>query len=258
MSIRYTKSYNREIQRIVKNFNEKRKRAIKRGFSYVPDKVYVSDLKKRYESRALLNKELRLLKNFNTKRDAALAIEETMGGGKINAWEFDYLKKNKEAAKRYFRRELEEAQIDESPTSVVQAEYINNLRAKINYLEMDVNLMNQTQLNTYRKTVEEYLDVGKRDISAYRGFMAEVEKIMKQMNYSDDQIAKFFQGFNELSPRQFVKLYRENSLIARIYELYLPSGKDGFRLSTSDEDARNLFDTLQEQKAGLIAKYKKL
>lgn len=258
MAIRYTPEYNREIRRVVRNFNEKRKRAIKRGFSYVPQKVYVKDLKKRYESRELLNNELDLLQEFNLRRDAALEVEETLGGGKMTSWEMFYLNANKDAAKRFYQQEIKEAQRDASSMSVIKAEYINNLRTKLNYLDIDVNMMNQPELNTFRKTIEEYLNVSKRDLDSYRGFMSEAEAIMKHMGFSRQRINQFFEGFSELSPRQFVKMYRENTIISRIYELYIPSKDGSMRLSTTEEDAENLFNTFMEEKGQLIEKYKKL
>ena len=50
MAIRYDANYNREISRVVKNFNNKRNRAIKRGLKNVPAPIKVSDLKARYRT----------------------------------------------------------------------------------------------------------------------------------------------------------------------------------------------------------------
>lgn len=258
MAIRYDKNYNAEIRRIVSNFNRKRNRAIKRGFKNLPDRVLVSDLKKRYTSRRLLNRELSLLRKFNEEKDAALELVETGGGAKLTAWELQYLRRNIADAKEFYERQIQEAGIIDSDMMVAKAEYVNNLRTKRAYLDMELMQLSPSQLKTYRRTVEDYLSANKQDINAYRSWMKEVESIMRHMGYGDDTINRFFDGFGNLTPRQFVTMYRQNSIISRIYELYLPSRDGDFRLSTSEEDAENLLDTFMQQKDEMIAKAKRL
>ena len=65
MAIRYDAALNAEIRRVVKNFNQKRNRAIKRGFSNLPPTMKVSELKARYEKRPELLRELKLISKFN-------------------------------------------------------------------------------------------------------------------------------------------------------------------------------------------------
>lgn len=258
MAIKYTPDFNKEIRRIVSNFNRKRNRAIKRGFTHLPDRVLVSDLKKRYESRKLLEQELKLLKSFNEEKDSALDIVETMGGARLTSWELKYLRNNIEYAKQFYDRQIQEAGEIQTDMMISKAEYINNLRAKRSYLDMELSQLSPSQLKTYKRTIDEYLSANKRDINAYRSWLKEVETIMRHMGYGNDTINRFFEGFENLTPRQFVTMYRQNSIISRIYELYLPSREGDFRLSTDEEDAENLLDTFMQQKDEMIEKAKKL
>jgi hypothetical protein len=86
--------------------------------------------------------------------------------------------------------------------------------------------------------------------------MSEVETIMRTLGYDNAHIKEFFSGFEELTPRQFIALYRQSALVSRIYELYIPTKDGSFRLSTSDEDARSLIETFNEEKRDLIEKAK--
>ena len=104
MAIRYDKAYNAEIARTVKNFNQSRNRAIKRGFKNVPAPMKVSDLKARYTSRQALNKQLTQLRKFSKTKNALREIE-TKGGVTAINWELNYLKSNMKAAKEFFQKE---------------------------------------------------------------------------------------------------------------------------------------------------------
>ena len=67
---------------------------------------------------------------------------------------------------------------------------------------------------------------------------------------------KLFDGFDELTPRQFLTMYRQNPLVSRIYELYIPTNDGSFRLSTTEDDAKELIDTFIEEKNEMIMKAK--
>lgn len=256
MAIRYNKDYNAEIRRIVRNFNQKRNRAIKRGFINLPPALSVRELKSRYTSRKELNKELRLLEQFNKEKDEALKIVETSGGAKAIKWEVEYIKKNLENAKRYYDREIERARNLDTELNVAKLEYINNLKSKRDYLELELEELTPSQYRTFRKTVNEYLNANQRNLQGYRSWMGEVEIIMRHLGYDDDTIDQFFEGFDELSPNEFLTMYRQSAIVSRIYELYIPTKNGEFRLSTTEEDAKGLINTFMEIKNDLIRRAK--
>ena len=254
MAIRFTPEFNKEIRRIVHNFNQKRNRAIKRGYTHLPDPLTVSELKNRYESKTLLKRDLKLLSEFNTGRDEALKTVETSGGAKAIKWEYDYLKKNLQYAKRFYDREIRDASALDTPMAVAKAEYLNNLKAKREYLEMELADLNQSQFNTYKATINEYLEANQRYKSGYRSWMNEIETIMRQLGYDNKTINKFFEGFDRLTPRQFLTMYRQNAIVSRIYELYIPTKEGEFRLSTTEDDAKDLISTFMIEKEEMINK----
>lgn len=256
MAIKFDKAYNAEIRRVVRNFNQKRNRAIKRGYKYLPPKMTVSELKSRYTSRSQLNRDLNALKRFNREGDKALKVVETSGGAKAIKWEYDYLKKNLQYAKEFYDREIEDAARLDTPMMVAKSEYINNLKSKRDYLNLELAELSQSQFRTFRNTINEYLYANERNMSGYRNWMNEVELIMRNLGYDNKTINKFFEGFNELTPRQFLTMYRQSQLVSRIYELYIPTKDHSFRLSTTEEDAKDLINTFMVEKDEMIKKAK--
>lgn len=255
MAIRFDKNYNAKIDKVVRNFNQKVNRLTKRGFTHLPDTLTVSELKSRYEKRKDLNRELRFLTKFTA--DEGLKTIETSGGVKAIKWEYDYLKKNIKYAKDYYDREIAKLAYLDTPMQVAKSEYLNNLKVKRYYLDRELNELTQPQFSTYKSIVNESIQANYVQSAKYRGWLNEVETIMRQLGYDNQTINKFFEGFDKLTPHQFITMYRQSNLISRIYELYIPSKEDGdFRLSTSEEDARNLIDTVMTEKDEMIRKAK--
>lgn len=256
MAIKFDPAYNAEIRRVVKNFNQKRNRAIKRGYRYLPPTLTVSELKSRYTTRRQLNRDLNLIRKFNTKGDDALRVVETSGGAKAIKWEYEYLKKNLQYAKEFYDREIRDAARLDTPMMVAKSEYINNLKSKRDYLNLELSELSQSQFRTFRNTINEYLYANERNLSGYRNWMNEVELIMRNLGYDNKTINKFFEGFNELTPRQFLNMYRQSALVSRIYELYIPTKDHSFKLSTTEEDAKDLINTFMIEKDEMIKKAK--
>lgn len=256
MAIRFDKAYNAEINRVVRNFNQKRNRAIKRGYKYLPPLMSVSELKSRYTTRRELNRDLNALKRFNREGDKALRVVETSGGAKAIKWEYEYLKRNINYAKEFYDREIRDAARLNTPMQVAKAEYLNNMKAKRDYLNLELSQLNQSQFKTFRATINEYLNSNISMTNGYRGWMNEVEIIMRNLGYDNKSINKFFEGFEKLTPRQFLTMYQQNPLVSRIYELYIPTNDHSFKLSTSEEDAKELIETFVQEKDEMIMKAK--
>ena len=256
MAIRFDRAYNAEIARVVKNFNQKRNRAVKQGYKYLPPAMTVTELKSRYATRAELNRELNAMRRFSRGGNEVLKVIETTGGAKAIKWEYDYLKKNLRAAKAFYDREIADASKLDTEMLVNKAEIINNLKAKRDYLELELSELSQSQFRTFRKTINEYLYANERNTTSYRNWMNEVELIMRNLGYDEDTINEFFEGFDQLTPRQFITMYQQSALVSRIYELYIPTRDHSFRLSTTEEDAKNLINTFMLEKDEMIEKAK--
>lgn len=254
MAIRYDSTYNAKINRVVKNFNQKRNRAIKRGFKNVPDPIKVSDLKARYTTRKELNKQLQQLANFSKGRNDVLRKVENEGGATAIKWEYDYLKSNVKAAKEYFKKEyrLIASKVGDFPGERMR---LDNIAKKLATLDLDLAYMNQSQFNSYRAAIKEYINKPKNYGAGYRGFLREVDSVMTMVGIPDSAKNTFFEKISVLTPDQFHQLYETSDLVSRIFELAdSPSYSGTIKLNTSDEEAKDLIDTLLEETDDLVAK----
>lgn len=244
MGIKYDSDLNSELRRIVKNFNQKRNRAYKRGFSYLPNKQYVSTIKSRFDNRSDLRRYMRELERFNKLKDSALETVETLGGGRTSRWNLMFIKDNLKDTKAFFDRQIEEARelFYDDQFSIARREYLFNLEQKRKYLEMNIMTLDQSGIKTFEKYTRQALESGKTNITAYKGFLSGIEQLMRQLGYDEKTISSLYDKMGNLSPAQFVKMYRKNDLIAKLYDI-IPSPSHGKSvITTGDEEAEELID----------------
>lgn len=244
MAIKYDSDLNGEIRRVVKNFNQKRNRAIKRGFSYLPNKVYVSDIKTSFDNRTDLRRYLRELERFNKLKDAALETVETRGGGRTSRYNLMYIKDNLKNTKEFFDRQIAEAQelFYEDEYSIARRDYLFNLQEKRKYLDIDIMNLDQSGIKTFSKYTSQALDNNKSNITAYKGFLSGIEKVMREAGYDDRSISKFYEQLGNVSPAQFVKMYRQNDLIAKMYSIIRSPINGKSAINVGDKEAHKLID----------------
>ena len=255
MAIRYNKAYNREISNVVRSFNQKRNRAIQQGFKNVPSKIKVSDLKARYTSRKLMNKQLKLMREFSTGGNKVLKEVENKGGAESIAWEFKYLKSNEKLAREHFIREFKMVgkKLGEYPG---ERQRLDAISRKINLLDMDVAYMSQSQFNSYRATINEFMKLPSRQKAGYRGFLSELDWVMSVAGFDEKSKNDLFRKLNSLTPQQFYYMYENSDIIKRIYELVDSPEFGEMKLNTSTEDAQEKVQTLIDTADVLIKQAK--
>lgn len=257
MAIRYDAGYNAKIAKVVKRFNQKRIRAIRQGYKEIPDPVKVSDLKARYSSRRELNKELTLLNKFSSGGANVLETVENSGGAVAIKWEFDHLKANAKQAKDFYARQYKiiASKLGRFPSERIRLDAIRN---KVAALDVDLAYMNQKQFNAYKGVIRDYLSQASKRRGGYRGFMAQTLQIMRTVGIEEKDINRVMSKINTLSPEQFTQMYEQSDLISRIFELadspIYTSGK--LKLYTTQDDAKDLLNTLVEEVDDLVKKAK--
>ena len=254
MAIRYSKELNARLRREVDNFNKKRKRAIQRGFRQLPPAMKVSELKARYTVKSDLDREINRLRRFNVTN--ALERVETQGGIDSTSWELKYLKGNVRNARDYFERELKRVskRVAKFPG---EAERLNNIKAKIDILDIDLSYMDQEQFRSARRAIFEYVEAPAKRRAGYRGFLSEVDLVMQRLGYSSDEIDSILNKFNKLNPEQFLYAYDHYDIISRVYELADSPTYGGLKMNTTDTDAEDLIDTLKRDVDKIIKDAKK-
>lgn len=244
MAKQYLPDISKDIRRIVKNFNQKRLRAIQRGYSYVPEKQFVSAIKRNYPTKPQLQSYLKKLAKYNQMGRSAHEIVTTKGGGRISRYNLEFLKSNLKYTRDFFDKEIAEAEIlfGDNPYSIARKDYLLNLQEKRNYLNQNIMDLSQSGLTTFTKYMNMALTSESTKAASYRGFMGGIDDIMGNLGYSKQEINALYAKLNNLTPAQFVKMYRQNDIIGRLYDL-IPSpahGKEAINLN--DRDARVLID----------------
>ena len=256
MANRFDPDFNAEIRRDVKNFNQKRNRAYRRGFSYLPNKVYVSDIKANFTTKAEIRRYLRELKKFNAMGDRAFDVSTTSQGGKISRYNLMFIKDNLKDTKAFFDRQIAEAEelFYEDQYSIARRDYLFNLQAKRKYLDLEIMQLNQSGLKTFDKYTKQALSYNKNNITAYKGFLSGVEDVMKRLGYDEKTIAALYEKMGNISPAQFIKMYRQSDLIARIYDI-IPSPEHGKNIiTTGDDQAKKYIDKFMNEFEEMVRK----
>ena len=258
MARKFEPVFEAEIRRIVKNFNQKRSRAINRGFSNVPEKQYVSRIKRNFNKRSDVTDYLKSLKHFNEMGDEAFNVRETRGGGKISEYNYQMMKHNLKRARNFYKAQIVEAQnlFDLDPYSISRKDYLLNLQEKSKFLEQNILDLTPSGLSTFSKYIEQSMTSGVKQIASYRGFLAGIDDVMGRLGYSKEEINALYEKMSDLSPAQFVKMYRQNDIINRIYDL-LPSPEHNKEaINLSDDRAKELIDAFLDRFDNMVIEAK--
>lgn len=256
MATRFDPDFNAEIRRVVKNFNQKRNRAYRRGFSYLPNKAYVSNIKTNFDTKSEIKKYLKELKKFNAMGDRAFDVITTSQGGRISRYNLMFIKDNLNDTKAFYDRQIAEAEelFYEDQYSIARRDYLFNLQAKRKYLDLEIMQLNQSGLKTFDKYTRQALSYNKNNITAYKGFLSGVEDVMKRLGYDEKTIASLYEKMGNISPAQFIKLYRQSDLIARIYDI-IPSPEHGKNIiNTGDDQAKKYIDKFLNEFEEMVRK----
>ena len=125
-------------------------------------------------------------------------------------------------------------------------EYLFNLEEKRKDLELDINTLTPSQFKSFERYTTAMLDENRSKINAYRGFLSVVEQTMKLTGIPRETRNKFFDKMSNLTPAEFVKMYRDSGLVGRVYELIVSPKEGPAFVNTSDEDAELLINELIE------------
>lgn len=162
--IRYTPKINKEIARVVHNYNQKIARVQKFGdnFNYsIPNKVSIKELKKNTYTINEMRRKLKGLELY-TQRGMENTIR-TKNGYNISTYEYLNLKRETRRVKNIISREIKRLE-ETAPTSFgkVQARtfaqmgdtYYTNLKDVRERLNKDIEKMNYQEFKEYRGLVQ--------------------------------------------------------------------------------------------------------
>lgn len=233
--------FNKNARRIVKSYNQKLARARNRGLSHLPEKQSLRELRQQFPNRNELSKHLTQLKTFNEMGSSAFDIIETKAGGKLSRYELYYINENLNDTKEFYDKLIDDAQgyFENDPYSIARRDYVLNLQAKRNYLSRNLMDLDQSGIKSFQKYIDYANNFDRLNAIGYRNFLKGVTDIMELQGYDDDTINMIYDKVSELTPAQFFKMYHENDVIDKIYDLIVSPNHKGAAINTQDQDAKN-------------------
>ena len=254
MAIRYDKKLNQEINRTIKNFNQKIARLEKEQKDLLPSKITKKSLKSTVYTRSELQRKLKELQRFSKR--GAEDIITTSGGVRLTKYELNEIKRENARVKRNITREINRLKTEKpkifgkkqtSTYSEMGDHDFLNLVARRKALEKDVNKLTREEFERFTKLVEK---TGKNQQYMNNIFKENyfdmLSKLAYYFDYDNEKLTYLKDKLMSLQPNDFLKLFKEDKSIRAILDYY-PIVTNSFNAINPDdikEDVINLYDNL--------------
>lgn len=237
MPIELSPELNRRLNKVVKNYNERVRRANKFGKiakSKLPAKVKVRDLKKSYSNLDDLINEMQNLELFNRK-DLTTSVTEH-----LSVYDINLLRQNRERAVEFFEKQVELLR--------PKAETFYPLKkARMETIQQNIEILKSAktpeELRAASRYIDKYRKSFERQASGYRGFLSQTEAIMKLVGISKERRDTFFKKLSQLNEIEFMELYEKEDILNKIYTLADSPKYTGGELILYDSE-ENTFDLI--------------
>lgn len=254
MAIRYDKKLNQEINRTIKNFNQKIARLEKQDRELLPSKITKKDLKSGVYTRTELRRKLKELQRFGKR--GAEDIIETSGGARLTKYNYQNLKRENTRIKQNITREINRLRVEKpkifgkTQTSTFSemgdTDYLN-LVARRKALEKDINKLSRDELERFTKLIEKTGRNQQYMNSIFKqNYFDMLTDLAYYFDYDNDKLNMLKQKLMNLKPNDFLKLFKEDKSIRAILDYY-PIVTNSFNAINPDdikEDVINLYDNL--------------
>lgn len=214
----------------------------KAGIKNLPDTISTRELKRRFDKRSDLDRELEIIRGF---RRSNLKDTELLGGAKAIKWDVEHIKNNLNQAKRFYENEekILSERVGRFPS---ERDRLNTIMANKAALELNLDNLTQEQFDDVKGAINTFTRSRNKWGAGYRGFMSEVEEVMARTGVPNEQRNEFFKKFQKLNQEEFHYLYESSDLIKRIYAL-IDSPKTENDMNASPKDARGYVDDLMDE-----------
>lgn len=265
MAIRYDKKLNQEINRTIKNFNQKIVRLEKQERELLPSKITKKDLKSSVYTRTELRRKLKELQRFSTR--GAEDVITTSGGVKLTQYELSNIKRENARVKRNITREINRLKVEKpkifgkTQTSTFSemgdTDYLN-LVARRKALEKNIDKLSREEFERFTKLIEK---TGKNQQYMNNIFKQNYFEMLTDLayyfDYDNDKLNILKQKLMNLKPNDFLKLFKDDKSIRAILDYY-PVVTNSFNAINPDdikEDVINLYDILIDNIDEIIQDY---
>lgn len=254
MAIRYDKKLDQEINRTIKNFNQKIARLEKQEKELLPSKITKKDLKSSVYTRTELQRKLKELQRFSKR--GAEDIITTRGGIRLTKYELNEIKRENARLKRNITREINRLKVNKpkifgkTQTSTFSemgdTDYLN-LVARRKALEKDINKLSRDEFERFTKLIEKTGKSQQYMNSIFKeNYFEMLTDLAYYFDYDKDKLNKLRDKLMKLKPNDFLKLFKEDKSIRAILDYY-PIVTNSFNAINPDDikdDVITLYDNL--------------
>ena len=270
MAIRYDKKLNQEINRTIKNFNQKIARLEKQKKELLPSKITKKDLKDNVYTRTELYRKLRELQRFSKR--GAEDIIATSGGVRLTMYDYQNIKRENARIKRNITREINRLRVNKPKifgkiqsstfSEMGDTDYLN-LVARRKALEKDINKLSLDEFERFRKLVEktgrsqQYMNTVFKE-----NYFEMLTDLAYYYGYDNKKLNEMKKKLMRLKPNDFFRLFKEDKSIKAILDYY-PIVTSNFDFSSGmyvnrmdyQEDVINLYDALYDNLDDILKDY---
>lgn len=229
MAIRFDKKLDKEINKTIKNFNQKIARLEREERAlFVPAKVTKKEIVEGYKTRTDLRRKLKELQSFGER--GAEQVLETKGGVLISQYELKNIKREKQRVLYNLKRELTKLGVQKIKVAGVEQDvtfkesgdenYLNKLE-RYSLLKADISKMTQEELDEYLALLEKTKQYKNyRDNHFYDNYMQGLYEIGRFYNVDEVKMQAIRDKFYSLEPDKFLKVYDTDKAVQEIMHYY--------------------------------------
>lgn len=270
MAIRYDKKLNQEINRTIKNFNQKIARLEKQERELLPSKITKKDLKSNVYTRTELQRKLKELQRFSTR--GAEDVITTRGGVKLTKYELNEIKRENARIKRNITREINRLKVEKpkvfgkTQTSTFSemgdTDYLN-LVARRKALQKDISKLSKEEYERFKKLVDKTGKSQQYMNSVFKeNYFEMLTDLAYYYGYDNKKLGEMKKKLMKLKPNDFLRLFKEDKSIRAILDYY-PIVTSNFDFNTGmyvnrmdyQEDVLNLYDALYDNLDYILKDY---
>ena len=270
MAIRYDKKLDQEINRTIKNFNQKIARLEKQEKELLPSKITKKELKSSVYTRQELQRKLKELQRFS-KRGAEEVIT-TRGGIRLTKYELNEIKRENARVKRNITREINRLKVNKPKifgktqsstfSEMGDTDYLN-LVARRKALEKDINKLSRDEFERFIKLIEKTCKSQQYMNTVFKeNYFEMLTDLAYYYGYDNKKLNEMKKKLMRLKPNDFFRLFKEDKSIKAILDYYpiVTSNFDfnsGMYVNRMDyqEDVLNLYDALYDNLDDILKDY---
>lgn len=252
--IRYDKKFNSYLNRVVRNFNAKISRLQKQGYTHLPNKVSVRELKNSYDERRYLKTKLNELRRFS--RRGAENLVKTNSEVIFNKWEIQNLQIQRRVQLSRLTRQLKKYQKTritnfgklEIPTlSEYESDKYLSTKARYEAIKRrNLQDLSLSELERYKQLLQKR--TSKRLNKQLKNNLIEaLDKSGLFYGADDEEVDDIISKIESMSDDEVVNLFETDTSIKDIFNYYnIMQMKEGIAPTDVVNDVQNYFKMFKD------------